>query len=241
MTQSTYDIVNHLKHISSDKYKTNVIKLGIPEEDALGVPTSELRKIARTLPKDKLFLYELWKTGYHECKLLTVLSLKPKECTENEILALMEEIDSWDLCDLFCKTILIKRDFDFYIHLWIQSEELFKRRAAFTLIASKSTHAKLSDEEIADYLKLIEQHSDDERLLVKKAASWALRELGKISYDAKERSIETATALLQQPSKTQQWIAKEALKELQTLVKVDGRSRLISNKSKMGKEVSNPK
>jgi len=38
-----------------------------------------------------------------------------------------------------------------------------------------------------------------------------------------------------QTSKPQQWIAKDALKELTVLVQAPGRSRLISAKSKMGK------
>ena len=37
-------------------------------------------------------------------------------------------------------------------------------------------------------------------------------------------------------SKAQAWIAKDALRELENLVKVEGRERLISAKSQMGRE-----
>lgn len=231
------EIVTYLFAHASEKFKANVVKLGIPEDCSIGVPTTELRKFAKQIPKDKLFLKELWQTNYHECKILAVLAMKPKECTNEDIYFFMEGIQSWDLCDLFCKTIVIKMaDYDVFIQAWIVHKELFYKRAAFTLIASTSTHASLTVDEIKGYLTLIETYSDDERLLVKKAVSWALRELGKTNEVAKVLSIETAGKLKDASSKAQQWIAKDALKELELLVKVDGRKRLISAKSKMGSE-----
>lgn len=179
---------------------------------------------------------QLWQTNYHECRILTVLALKPKDCNDQDINYLMDGIISWDLCDLLCKNILIKqKDFDHFIQSWINSDKLYFKRAAFTLIASTSTHASLTIAEIKNYLELIESYSDDERLLVKKAASWALRELGKTNLEAKELAINTAETMQRQTSKPQQWIAKDALKELTVLVQAPGRSRLISAKSKMGK------
>lgn len=75
----------------------------------------------------------------------------------------------------------------------------------------------------------------DERLHVKKAISWAIRELGKIDIPAKEMSIEIAQDLTKSDIKSKIWIGKDALKELVLLVSVPERSRLISKKSKMGK------
>lgn len=232
------EIVTLLKEFSSEKFKKNIIKLGIPTEHTIGVPTSDLRKLAKKIPKEKDFLIELWQTDYHECKILTVLALNPKDCTTEDINFFMDGIIYWDLCDLFCKNILIKQaDFDRFIQGWIDSKDLFYKRAAFSLIASTSTHASLSITEIKNYLDLIAIHSDDDRLLVKKAASWSLRELGKTNDEAKDLAIRTAEEMQKQDSKAKQWIAKDALKELILLVQAPGRSRLISSKSKMGKEV----
>lgn len=233
------DIIQYLNDHATDNYKKNIIKLGIPSSSTIGVSTPELRKLARKLPKEKDFLFQLWETGYHECKILTVLALNPKDCTKKDIIALIEGVQSWDLCDLLCKTILIKQNnYGDYIREWIGSKELFKKRAAFTLIASTSTHANLSLTEISDYLQLIGMYAEDDRLLVKKAVSWSLRELGKISLASKDLAIETAKKLQAEDSKAKQWIAKDALRELETLVKAEGRTRLISNKSKMGKQAN---
>lgn len=84
---------------------------------------------------------------------------------------------------------------------------------------------------------MIADYSDDDRLLVKKAASWALRELGKTNEEAKNLAIEAAETMQKEDSKAKNWIAEDALKELTLLVQAPGRSRLISSKSKMGKEV----
>ncbi|WP_245186918.1 DNA alkylation repair protein [Enterococcus larvae] len=237
-TMMIEEVLLFLEEHASEKYKKNVVKLGIPEAETIGVATADLRKLAKKMPKDKVFIQALWQTGYHECKILAVLALRPADFSDEETASFMEEIYSWDLCDLFCKTVLIKKeDYGQWIRSWIGEDRLYYKRAAFTLIASTSTHAELTNDEIDTYLELIKTNSEDDRLLVKKAASWALRELGKTNEEAREMSIEAAAWLTEQESKAQQWIGKDALKELPLLVKVSGRSRLISSKSKMGKEV----
>lgn len=231
------EVLAFLEEHASEKYKKNVVKLGIPEEETIGVATADLRKLAKKMPKEKVFIQALWHTGYHECKMLAVLALRPSDFSKEETAAFMEEIHSWDLCDLFCKTVLIEKpDYEEWINDWSNDDRLYYKRGAFTLIASTSTRVALTKAELERYLELIRMNSDDDRLLVKKAVSWALRELGKTGEEAKERSIATAVWLTEQASKAQQWIGKDALKELPLLVKVSGRTRLISSKSKMGKE-----
>lgn len=45
------EIIDYLKSEASDKYKENVIKMGIPEKFCIGVSTSTLRKFAKKLDK----------------------------------------------------------------------------------------------------------------------------------------------------------------------------------------------
>lgn len=42
------EIVDYLKSEASEKYKENVIKMGIPEKFCIGVSTSTLRKFAKS-------------------------------------------------------------------------------------------------------------------------------------------------------------------------------------------------
>ena len=61
-----------------------------------------------------------------------------------------------------------------------------------------------------------------------------MKEIGKRNYNYQEKAILLAYDLKENGSKSQVWIAKDSLKELETLVKVEGRRRLISSNSKMG-------
>ena len=122
---------------------------------------------------------------------------------------------------------------------WITSSQTYRKRAAFTLIASSVLHdKKLTDEILDHYLELIAQYSDDEREHVKKAASWALREIGKRDFNYNEKALLLSHEFAESDSKALRWIGKDAIKELETLVKAEGRERLISSKTQMGKEAA---
>jgi len=229
------EIIDELKKMSSEKYKANVVKLGIPEENSIGVSTGDIRKFAKLLSKSNDLAFELWETGYHEAKLLAVLVFDKKTILLKEAANLMKDVQSWDLCDHLCKNLLLKlAGYQNLIFDWSQSEGTYYKRAAFTLIASAAIHEKkLSEEIIADYLRLIQENSCDEREHVKKAVSWALREIGKRDFDCQEKAVLVAYELKQSTNKYQSWIGKDALKEIENLVKVEGRGRLISADSKM--------
>ncbi len=195
------EVISELKSLSSQKYKANVLKMGIPEASSIGVSTGDIRKLAKGIEKSNEFAYKLWRTGYHEAKLLAVLVLDKRYISLHDVEQLMNDVCSCDLCDHLCKNLIIKlKGYEELIESWCNSKETYTKRAAFALLASAVIHEKSMSEDIIDnYLKLISQHSNDEREHVKKAVSWAL-------------------------------------KEIEKLVKVEGRGRLISSDSKMGKE-----
>lgn len=231
------EIIIELKSISSEKYKANVIKMGIPEKNSIGVSTGDIRKLAKGIKKSNELAYELWKTGYHEAKILAVLVFDKKYLSLQEAELLMNDVCSWDLCDHLCKNLIIKLiGYENLIKKWCVSKAIYAKRAAFTLMVSAVVHEKfISDNILDDYLKLISEYSNDEREHVKKAVSWALREIGKRDFNYQEKAILLAHELKENGSKSQIWVAKDALKELEKLVKVEGRGRLISSDSRMGK------
>lgn len=149
----------------------------------------------------------------------------------------MHDVISWDLCDHLCKNLLIKlKGYEDLIEKWCDAEATYMKRAAFTLMASAAIHEKnLQKEALDHYLSLIRTYSDDEREHVKKSVSWALREIGKRDFDYQEKAVLLAHDLMENGNKAQKWIGKDALKELEKLVKAEGRSRLISSDSRMGK------
>lgn len=232
------EIITQLQSLTSEKYKANVVKMGIPEEHCIGVSTGEVRSIAKKIGKSNELAFELWNTGYHEARLLAVLVFDQKGLTHSDLEKLMGEVISWDLCDHLCKNLIAKmKNYEAFIDQWITSDHIYKKRAAFTLIATSVIHdKKLADDTLDHYLNLIKEAQDIEHEHVKKAVAWALKEIGKRDFTYNEKALLTAHELLQNGNKTQQWIAKDAIKELETMVKVEGRSRLISTKTQMGRE-----
>ena len=65
------------------------------------------------------------------------------------------------------------------------------------------------------FFPILVSNVNDNRLYVKKAVNWALRQIGKRNVDLHQKAIETANKILKQNSRSAQWIAKDALRELQ--------------------------
>lgn len=231
------DIISELRSNASEAHKKNVVRMGIPEEYSMGVPTPVIRKLAKTIGISHETAFGLWRTGYHEAKLLAVLLFDNKKITPEDVEYLISDVASWDLCDHLCKNLIIRqKDCHRYITAWITSSRTYKKRAAFTLMASSAIHGKdSSGDRLDEYLNLIREHSQDGNEHVKKAASWALREIGKKDFNYCEKALLVAYDLKENGNRTQVWIAKDAVKELENLVKTDGRSRLISAGTKMGR------
>lgn len=234
-------IIEKLKTLSSEKYKKNVIKMGIPEKNSLGVSTSDIRKLAKSIPNSNQTAYQLWNSNYHEAKLLAVLIFEKKNLNLSEIKNLINDVVSWDLCDHLCKNLIIKIDgYEDLIYEWVDSNQTYTKRAAFTLITNDIIHnKKILDSTIDNYLILIKEHSHTEQIHVKKAIVWALKEIGKKNFIYHEKALILAHELSIHGDSSQKWIAKNTIKELENLIKVEGRTRLISRNSKMGKEKHN--
>lgn len=232
------EIIEELKANASEKYKANVVKMGIPAEYSIGVSTTAVRAIAKKAGKSNELAGALWSSGYHEAKLMAVLVFDKKTVSHEDIEKLILDVQSWDLCDHLCKNLIIKlKGYDEFIPKWVTSTHTYKKRAAFTLIASSVIHNKvITNEALDEYLRIIQEYSDSEHEHVKKAISWALREIGKRDFKYNEKAILLAYEMKESGNKNKMWIAKDALKELETLVKVEGRGRLISSNTKMGSE-----
>ena len=233
---TSQDIIEELKQESSKKYKANVIKMGIPEENSIAVPTSQLRTIAKEIGKSNEMAYELWKSGYHDAKLLAVLVFEVKKLSFKDIDQLMDDVISWDLCNFISKQMIMKRkDYDDFIEQWIDSNHVYKKRAAFVLIGSAVIKNKtITHDTLNQYLYIIQTHLDYDHEHVKKAVSYALREIGKKDFEYNEKVLLMVDEMLQTQNKTQVWIARDVKKELENVVEAKGRERLISCQSKMG-------
>jgi 3-methyladenine DNA glycosylase AlkD len=98
---------------------------------------------------------------------------------------------------------------------WSRREEEFVKRAAFALIACLAWHNKqASDEAFRMLLLAIKAGATDGRNFVKKAVSWALRNIGKRNANSRAFAIATAQELQQLDSKPAKWIAADTIRDL---------------------------
>lgn len=157
--------------------------------------------------------------------------------TDNSLVEnLMNDVISWDLCDYICKNLIIKlTNYEDFIYKWCNEDKIYLKRAAYCLISTSIIKFKsIDDDKIANYLELISRYSDDSRIHVKKAISWALREIGKMNHYTHDKALLTAYELCENSNTNKKWVGKTAFKELNELVAISERKRLISSKTKMG-------
>lgn len=234
------DMIQELKARASEEYKANVVRMGIPEECSIGVSNTDIRKLAKKAGRSSELAFALWRTGYHEAKLLAVLLFDHKKMKEEDIEELISDVSSWDLCNHLCKNLIIKTEQkELFIDKWISAAQTYRKRAAFILIAdSVIRDKKLPEEQIEHYLRLVCEHSDDEREHVKKAVSYALREIGKKNFKFNEKALLAAWEMAETGNKAQKWIARDVIRELNGVVQAQGRERLISANTRMGKQAA---
>ncbi len=208
-------------------------RYGINVANAFGVSVTELRKLARRLGTDHGLALALWATGHHEARLLACFVDDPAAVTETQVEKWAADFDSWDLCDQATTSL-----FDLTKHAWPKAvewtgrDEEWVKRAGFALMAGLARHDKTaSDRSFLTLLTAIEQRAFDGRNYVKKAASWALRNIGKRSHALNAAAVACAQRIRAAADRRAgasrggdlgdrgaRWVAVDALRELQSEV-----------------------
>jgi 3-methyladenine DNA glycosylase AlkD len=208
-------IIDLLKQNSDTKYLAGMKRFGVDNSKALGVPLPQLRKIAKIIKKDHQLALDLWDSGIHECRVMASLVDDPKQVTPKQMDKWVADFYSWDVCDQVCGNLFDRTEFAIDKALeWSRSEKEYIKRAGFVLMAEFAVHnKKAGNEEFMQFFPVIEGEAWDGRNFVKKAANWALRQIGKRNKDLHKIAIECANRIAQQESKAAKWIAKDALNE----------------------------
>jgi 3-methyladenine DNA glycosylase AlkD len=236
---SIIKIIANLRAHGSEKHRASKARLGVPLNSAVGVPLPIIRQMGKELGRNQKSALALWQSGLHEARLLAALVAEPEKMTAQLIDDWLSDIVSWDLCDHLCNNLLVEVPLAAQrIPVWAKDEREFVRRTAFSLICNLSIHqTQMEKALVREHLQLIRRYAQDGRNYVKKAVSWALREIGKKDKDfgalAEARAL--AEELAASQNAAERWVGKDALKELSTLVSVPGRKRLVSSKTKSGR------
>jgi 3-methyladenine DNA glycosylase AlkD len=191
-------------------------RYGISRVNTLGVSAPDLWGLARRIGRDHELALALWDSGIHEARKLAALIDDPRLVTSGQMERWVEDLDSWDVCDAVCSVL-----FDKTPHAWTKAAAWtrrrgeFVRRAGFVLMAALAVHDKEApDGRFLALLPLIERGATDERNFAKKAANWALRQIGKRNLQLNRAAVARARRIRQLESPAARWVAADALREL---------------------------
>lgn len=206
-----YELKNHEKVVFKEK------KFGIISKNSLGIYHKDLKEIAKDIGTDCKLAIQLFNSNIYEGRILCSKIFDPKHLTEVLMEKWVKTFENWEVCDSFCMGVFAKSDLALIKILeWADRTSEFEKRAAFAIMAAYCMADKKSENDLfIQFFPLIEKAATDNRLYVKKAVNWALRNIGKRNVDLKKESINFSNNLLKHDSKSAIWIAKNALNELQ--------------------------
>jgi 3-methyladenine DNA glycosylase AlkD len=214
-TPGLSEVLARLDSLADPAVKASQGRFGIQVDRSLGISLYTLREIAKGI-QDHALAIGLWETGIHEARLLAAMVEEVDQVTREQCEKWGREFNSWDICDNVTDDVFIHTPFVMeLITSWATRDEEFVKRAAFAMIAEITIHRKeIPDSAIMDLYPLIANASVDERNFVKKAVSWALRNIGKNRAGLRKSVRDLAEVLMQSDSKSARWVARDTLNEL---------------------------
>jgi 3-methyladenine DNA glycosylase AlkD len=224
-------ILSELRALGSERDRAGMARYGINVADAFGVSVYVLRAIAKRLGTDHGLALALWATGNHEARLLACFVDDPALVTVAQMEAWAAGFDSWDVCDQATTSL-----FDLTPHAWRLAAAWARRdgewvkRAGFALLAGLAVHDRdAPDRRFLALLPAVARGAADERNYVKKAVSWALRNVGKRNVALHAAAIACAERILaganrragaarggDPATRAARWVASDALRELRS-------------------------
>ena len=216
MRSATRGVVAELRAAADPSRLTGMSRVGINVDRALGVSIPTLRKLGRRHGPDHTLALDLWLTGIHEARILASMVDDPAQVTREQMEQWALDFDSWDLCDQVTGNLFRMTPFATSVaRAWARRPEEFVKRAGFALIAARAVHDRAApDRTFSAWFPAIRRGAMDDRNYVKKAVSWALRQIGKRNVDLNAAAIAEAETLSQLNIASARWVGRDVLREL---------------------------
>lgn len=213
------DILDTLESLEDKRNAEGMKKFGITSSSKiLGISKPRLRELAKKIGKNHELALKLWDSNIHEARILASMIAEPEKVDEDLMEQWVRDFDNWDLCDQCVMNLFWRTKFAYKKAVeWSQREEEFVRRAGFALMAKLAiSDKKTGDEKFEEFFPYILEGAKDERNYVKKAVSWALRQIGKRNLYLNKKAIELAEEIKKLGTKSAKYIATETLRELRS-------------------------
>ncbi|MFW9922534.1 MAG: DNA alkylation repair protein [Candidatus Thorarchaeota archaeon] len=191
-------------------------KVGITPERAFGVSIPFLRELAKKIGKNHELALELWNINTRETRILACMVDDVSLLTEEQMELWVKDFDYWEICDQCIMNLFEKSKYAYQKAIdWTTRTEEYVKRSGFVLIARLAfSDKKASNDIFQSFFPIISKEANDQRNSVKKAISWALRQIGKRNNDLNAKTLDLANKLLISEEKNTQWIAKDVIKDI---------------------------
>jgi 3-methyladenine DNA glycosylase AlkD len=215
---SIEEVLRQLESKSKRDQLEGMARYGMNIEHRLAVSIPELRLIAKKTGKNHELALGLWKTGIADAKILAAMIDNPTLLSDEQMEDWVKDIDSWDVGDQVCMNLFEKSPLAWRkVEEWSKRDEEFVKRTAFGLLACLAWHdKKANDDQFLQLFHVFERGAIDERNSVKKAVSWALRNIGKRNLHLNKAAVNEADRLRLLDSKSARWIASDVIRELES-------------------------
>ena len=211
-------VLRELRSQAEAQDPKSVASLGLATGNRLGVPVPALRVIAKRIGPDHRLALALWGTGFAEARILASRIDEPALVDEAQADRWAGDFDAWDVCDQVCQNLFDHAPWAWRkIDAWAERDEEFVRRAAFVLVACRAKRDRAADDaRFIGLFPLLLRGANDERNFVRKAVSWALRNIGKRNRRLNRAAIGFAADIRALDTPAAKWIASDALRELES-------------------------
>ncbi len=211
------EVINALHQLANqEKVAFKKRKFGIAADHSLGIYQKDLKDLAKQIGTDSALASQLFDSGIYEARILASKIFNPKELTNELLEKWVVTFENWEICDSFCMGLFAKSGFAISKILeWSERENEFEKRAAFAIMAAYCmADKKAANSVFENFFPIIYREANDDRLYVRKAVNWALRNIGKRNVDLHEKALEMASQLVKMDTKCAKWIGSDAIGQL---------------------------
>ncbi|MFT4576863.1 MAG: 3-methyladenine DNA glycosylase AlkD [Polaribacter sp.] len=211
------EVIDALHKLANpDKVAFKKAKFGIVADNSLGIYHKDLKELAKKIGNDSKLAQQLFDSGIYEARILCSKIFNIYDLTNELLEKWVVTFENWEICDSFCMGLFAKSKFAVpKILEWSQRENEFEKRAAFAILAAYCmADKKAANAVFENFFPIIIREANDNRLYVRKAVNWALRNIGKRNIDLHQKVLRVANEIVKMDTKCSKWIGSDAIKQL---------------------------
>ena len=139
--------MRELKRHGKKRNVQGMAHYGIRARKVFGVSKPDQDAIARKIGKNHALGEDLWKTGFHDARILGMLISEAERVTPSQMERWVKDFDNWDVCDGTCCHLFVDAAGAWEkAFAWSDRKKEFEKRAGFALAAFLGVH----DKEVGD-------------------------------------------------------------------------------------------